>query len=134
MSEEIVTQSSGKSLDLSSFTVTLTINKARKPTARLCFVGVPCITLNSTLANMVRQVLGDTVSIQIDPDTGEIALIEGDERKLIVDRVGSDVRKISVSAIADELTEIFGACRSVYFDPEVFENAVLLTPNGRVMR
>jgi cellobiose phosphorylase len=46
----------------------------------------------------------------------------------------SDIRKISVSALADELSEIFGECRSVYFDIEVYDNAVLLTPNGRVTK
>lgn len=134
MSEEIVTQDTGKSLDLSSFTVTLTISKAKKPTARLCFVGVPKITLNGTLANMVRKNLGEYVSVQVDPDAGEIALLKGNERKLMIDRIGSDVRKISVSTIADELTEIFGECRNIYFDPEVYDNAVLLVPNGRLVK
>lgn len=121
------------SLDLTEFTITLTMSKAKKPTARLCFVGVPTITLNSTAGLLVYETLGDTVSLQVDPLTGRIALIKGDERKLMLDRIGSDVRKIAVSAIADELVEIFGECRSVYFDPEVYDNAVLLKPNGRVV-
>ena len=121
-------------LDLSAFTVTLTESKAIRPTARLCFKGVPAITLNSSAANMVRGVLGERVSIQIDPDTGEIALINGDERKLMLDRQNSDIRKISVSALADELSEIFGECRNVYFDLEAYDNAVLLSPNGRVTK
>lgn len=121
-------------LDLSAFTVTLTESKAIRPTARLCFRGVPAITLNCTAANMVRENIGDRVSIQIDPETGDIALIAGDERKLMLDRQNSDIRKISVSALADELSEIFGECRSVYFDIEVYDNAVLLTPNGRVTK
>ena len=130
MSEEIITQEL-EELDLEPYTITLTIQSTPRASARLCFVGMPTITLNSTLANAVRDRLGETVGLQVDPDSGNIALIEGDERKLIIDRIGSDVRKISVSRIADELTEIFGKCRSVYFDPEYYSNAVLLKPNGR---
>lgn len=130
MSEEIIAQELGE-LDLEPYTITLTIQSTPRASARLCFVGMPTITLNSTLANAVRDRLGETVGLQVDPDSGNIALIEGDERKLIIDRIGSDVRKISVSRIADELTEIFGKCRSVYFDPEYYSNAVLLKPNGR---
>lgn len=134
MSKEIVTQENDEQLeelDLEPFTITLDIHKTPRASARLCFVGVPAITLNSTLANAVRDRLGETVSLQVDPDTGNIALLEGEERKLMLDRIGSDIRKISVSRIADELTEVFGKCRSVYFDPEYYSNAVLLRPNSR---
>ena len=136
MSKRIVTQKSEEfevleELDLEPYTITLDIYKTPKASARLCFVGVPAITLNTTLANEVRGRLGETVSLQINPSNGNIALVEGDERKLMLDRIGSDVRKISVSRIADELVEIFGKCRSVYFDPEYYSNAVLLKPNGR---
>lgn len=134
MSKKIVTQETEEQLeelDLEPFTITLNITTTPKPSACLCFVGVPAITLNGTLANAVRERLGETVSLQADPDTGNIALLEGDERKLMLDRKDSDIRKISVSRIADELTEVFGKCRSVYFDPEFYSNAVLLKPNGR---
>jgi len=133
MPEQIVTDNPTE-LDLSSFTITLSISKAKKQTARLCFSGVPMITLNGPLANEVSKRLGERVAVQADPNNGCIALCEGEERKLIQDRTGSEVRKICVSAMADELIEVFGICRSVYFDPIYYDNAVLLKPNGRVTK
>lgn len=106
----------------------------KSPVVRLSFTKLPHIWFNGVAAGIVRENLGERVDVAIDPDTKRIALTEGEMRKLSCERVTDEGRRIFISRMVDELAEIFGECRRVYFDLEVFDNAILLKPNGRMLR
>lgn len=120
-------------LDLRPFTLRID-NTKDVPIVRLSFTKLPHIWLNGPAAKVVREQLGERMDLAIDPETGRIALVEGTMRKLSCERVTDEGRRIFISRFIDELGEIYGECRRVYFDLEVFDNAVALVPNGRVVK
>lgn len=119
-------------LNLEPFVLKIDQNK-RIPVVRLSFTKLPHIWFNGPATQIVRDSIGEQVDVSIDPSTKRIALTEGDMRKLSCERVTDEGRRIFISRFIDEIAEIYGECKRVYFDIEVFENAVLLTPNGRVV-
>lgn len=120
-------------LNLEPFVLKIDQNK-RNPVVRLSFTKLPHIWFNGPATQVVRESIGEQVDVSIDPDTKRIALTEGDMRKLSCERVTDEGRRIFISRFIDEIAEIYGECRRVYFDVDVYENAVLLTPNGRVVK
>ena len=120
-------------LNLEPFVLKIDQNK-RNPVVRLSFTKLPHIWFNGPATQIVRESIGEQVDVSIDPDTKRIALTEGDMRKLSCERVTDEGRRIFISRFIDEIAEIYGECRRVYFDVDVYENAVLLTPNGRVVK
>lgn len=120
-------------LDLEPFVLKIDDNK-RTPVVRLSFTKLPHIWLNGVAAKIVSEQLGERLDVSIDPATQRIALTEGDMRKLSCERVTDEGRRIFISRFVDELAEVFGECKRIYFDLDVYENAILLTPNGRVVK
>ncbi|MBR3234588.1 MAG: hypothetical protein IKG11_03130 [Atopobiaceae bacterium] len=120
-------------LNLEPFVLKIDQNK-RNPVVRLSFTKLPHIWFNGPATQIVRESIGEQVDVSIDPDTKRIALTEGDMRKLSCERVTDEGRRIFISRFIDEIAEIYGECKRVYFDIDVYENAILLTPNGRVVK
>lgn len=121
------------SLDLKPFTLRID-NTKDAPVVRLSFTKLPHIWFNGPAAKIVRDAIGERMDVAIDPDSGRIALVEGDMRKLSCERVTDEGRRIFISRFVDEIAEVFGECRRVYFDIEVYDNAIALVPNGRVVK
>ena len=120
-------------LNLEPFVLKIDQNK-RNPVVRLSFTKLPHIWFNGPATQIVRESIGEQVDVSIDPDTKRIALTEGDMRELSCERVTDEGRRIFISRFIDEIAEIYGECKRVYFDIDVYENAILLTPNGRVVK
>ena len=120
-------------LDLKPFTLRID-NTRDVPVVRLSFTKVPHIWFNGLAAKVVREAVGERMDVAVDPETGRIALVEGNMRKLSCERVTDDGRRIFISRFTDEIAEVFGECKRVYFDIEVYDNAIALVPNGRVVK
>lgn len=120
-------------LDLKPFTLRID-NTRDVPVVRLSFTKVPHIWFNGPAAKVVREAVGEHMDVAVDPETGRIALVEGNMRKLSCERVTDDGRRIFISRFTDEIAEVFGECKRVYFDIEVYDNAIALVPNGRVVK
>jgi hypothetical protein len=120
-------------LDLKPFTLRID-NTRDVPVVRLSFTKVPHIWFNGPAAKVVREAVGERMDVAVDPETGRIALVEGNMRKLSCERVTDDGRRIFISRFTDEIAEVFGECKRVYFDIEVYDNAIALVPNGRVVK
>lgn len=120
-------------LDLKPFTLRID-NTRDVPVVRLSFTKVPHIWFNGPATKVVREAVGERMDVAVDPETGRIALVEGNMRKLSCERVTDDGRRIFISRFTDEIAEVFGECKRVYFDIEVYDNAIALVPNGRVVK
>ena len=120
-------------LDLKAFTLRID-NTKESPVVRLSFTKVPHIWFNGTAAKIVREHIGERMDVAVDPETQRIALFEGNMRKLSCERVADEGRRIFISRFTDEIAEVFGECKRVYFDIEVYDNAIALVPNGRVVK
>ena len=70
----------------------------------------------------------------LDLSVSAAALFEGTMRKLSCERVTDEGRRIFISRFTDEIAEVFGECKRVYFDIEVYDNAIALVPNGRIVK
>ena len=120
-------------LNLKAFTLRID-NTKESPVVRLSFTKVPHIWFNGAAVKIVREQLGDRMDVAVDPETKRIALFEGTMRKLSCERVTDEGRRIFISRFTDEIAEVFGECKRVYFDIEVYDNAIALVPNGRIVK
>ena len=119
-------------LNLEPFVLKIDDNR-RTPVVRLSFTKCPHLWFNGVATKLVRENIGDRIDVAIDPDTRRIALTEGDMRKMTDDSV-HDSSRVFIARLTDELFEVFGECQRVYFDVSVYENAILLSPNGREIK
>lgn len=118
-------------LNLNPFT--LGADGPRRPTARLSFNKQLTLAFNEAAGNIVVSQVGETFAVQVDPDTGRIALTTGSDRKL-KPAYASNWRDIALNAIRGELTGVYGNVKRVYFDIVTYDNAIALVPNGRVVK
>lgn len=132
--------------DLSAFTVYGTTPRNASPKKADAYVRLTvektgkkvCILVLSTaLAELVIETLGDYVRVGVSKAARVLAVMPGNgtgsDRKVSYRTDSGKSCQISCSQYAEPLIDMYGTHRRVYFDAELFNDAVILRPTGEVL-
>lgn len=132
--------------DLSAFTVYGTTPRNAAPSNSDAYVRfgrektgrASCnLVLSKPLAEIVVETLGGYVRVGVNKAARVLAIMQSDdsgsERKVSYRTNSALTCQISCSQYAEALTDMYGTHRRIYFDAELFNDAVILRPTGEVL-
>ena len=89
--------------------------------------------LSRHISGVALEKFGKTVDVLFDEKRRQFAITEGESLSLAMNtRSKRERAAISIGKLYGTCIDIFGKHRRVYFAAEVYDNCILLTPNGMV--
>ena len=89
--------------------------------------------LSRHISDVAAKRYGRTVNVVFDEKSRRFAITEGESLSLAMNtRSKRERAAISIGKLYGTCIDVFGRHRRVYFAAEVYDNCILLTPNGMV--